>query len=85
MFIIFFPSSNSIKNDEEYLVSSDSRMVMIDHDLSVKNCNENKTGKGYDYRGCQNKTKSGYLCAISCANGVKGTKSNSYGRQNRQC
>ena len=58
--LYFFPIST--KNDEEYLVSSDSRMVMIDHDLPVKNCNENKTGKGYDYRGCQNKTKNGYLC-----------------------
>jgi len=58
--LLFFPISN--KKGEEKLTSSDSRVALLEDTLWIKNCNENLSGKGYDYRGCQNKTKSGYLC-----------------------
>ena len=53
--LIFFPAIQ-----EEKLTNS--KLAVSEKDLWVRNCNENKTGKGYDYRGCQNKTVGGYLC-----------------------
>lgn len=44
------------------LGNPDSLVKSVDLDFTKKKCNETLNGKGEDYRGCQNKTRSGRTC-----------------------